>query len=242
MMKFVNMNVTQETKKSTNDDFICDFCSKTFKREATMYKHMCEPKRRINDKDKVENRIAFQCWDRFYQKNTNSRKSRTYLDFVKNPYYIAFMKFGTYCVEINAINIHRFMDWLLDNSVPIDKWCKDQIYTKYLIEHLRDEDPLDGVARSIETMIKMSETSDILSQDMLRYGNKNRICHHITAGRITPWVLYQSKSGLEFIESLDSQQQALIFDYINPELWAVKFARNKDKVNEIKTLLKVAGY
>jgi hypothetical protein len=203
---------------------------------------MCEQKRRNNDKDKIGNRIAFQCWLTFYKKNTNARGTKTYMDFAKNPYYTAFVKFGNYCTSINAINIPRYMDWLLANQIRIDTWCSDQVYTKYLIYYLKEEDPLDAIARSIETTITLAENENINASDCFRYCNKNRICYLITAGKISPWILYQSASGIAFIESLDEPQQLLIFDYINPEQWALKFLRNKEMVKQVKQLLKEAGY
>ncbi len=224
------------------DKFVCDFCNKEFQREQTMFKHMCETKRRFSEKDNAGNRIAFQCWSIFYQKNTNARKPKTYLDFVKSAYYIAFVKFGNYCVDINAINISRYLDWLLDNKISVDSWTSDQIYNKYLIYYLKEEDPLDAIARSIETTIKLAEPDNIKAGDYLRYGSKNKICHKITNGKISAWMLYQSQSGIEFIESLDSGLQQLIFDYINPEQWALKFLRNKEQVKQVKDLLKEAGY
>ena len=236
MMKLINMSETAET------NFVCDFCNKTFQREQSIFKHMCEPKRRMHDKDKQSNRIAFQCWLRFYQKNTNARKSKSYLEFTKSAYYIAFVKFGNYCVDVNVINIPRFMDWLLDTQVRIDIWTSDQMYTKYLISYLKEEDPLDAIARSIETTIDLVESDNIKVHDCLRYSSKNKICHKITAGKISAWMLYQSQSGIEFIESLNESQQRLIFDYINPEQWALKFLRNKEQVKQVKELLKEAGY
>lgn len=236
MQTLISMKETRETKH------ICGFCNKEFQRETSLFNHMCETKRRVYEKDKAGNRIAFQCWLTFFQKNTNSKKAKTYLDFAKSTYYTAFYKFGTYCVDINAINIPRFMDWLLDNKIPIDKWTSDKIYTQYLIYYLREEDPLDAIARSIETTIKLAEPENIQACDLLRYGNKNRICYVITTGKISPWMLYQSRSGIEFLESLSEPQQVMIFDYISPELWTIKFNRNKDIVNQVKEFLRLGGY
>lgn len=237
MMTLNNMKEIQVT-----DKFVCDFCNKKFQREQSMFKHMCETKRRVNDKDTQGNRIAFQCWKTFYQKNTNARKPKTYLDFVKSAYYIAFVKFGNYCVDINAINISRYLDWLLDNKISVDSWTSDQVYNKYLIYYLKEEDPLDAIARSIETTINLAELDNIKASDYLRFGSKNRICYKITLGKISPWMLFQSTSGIEFIKSLDGGLQQMIFDYINPEQWAIKFLRNKDSVKQVKDLLKQAGY
>ena len=50
-----------------------------------MFKHLCENKRRWGDKDLKGNRIGFNAWLNFYTKHTNSKKQKTYLDFIKVP-------------------------------------------------------------------------------------------------------------------------------------------------------------
>jgi hypothetical protein len=194
------------------------------------------------DKDKQGNRLGFQSWIEFYKKNSASKKQKTYEEFIRSAYYIAFVKFGSYCVDVNVLNVSRYIDWLLKNQIKIDSWCQDTNYTKFLIEYLRIEDPLDAVARSIETTINMAEVDRILSKDYLRYGNSNKICYAITTGKLSPWILYHSASGKEFLDKLDESQIKMVIDYLNPELWAIKFKREPEKVDEVKSLLTMAGY
>jgi mono/diheme cytochrome c family protein len=101
---------------------------------------------------------------------------------------------------------------------------------------------MDAIARSLETLINMSPTEKISTKDILRYGNRNRICYAITTGKISPWMLYQSESGKQFLDELDETQVKMIVDYINPELWAVKFKRNPEVVKQVKELLRETGY
>jgi len=220
----------------------CEFCKREFLKESTTLRHACEPKRRWLAKDNHGNRIAFQCWLEFYKKNSTGRKNRTQEEFIKSAYYTAFVKFGNYCVSVNAINIPRFTDWLLKNQVKIDNWCSDSTYTKYLIEFLRHEDPFDAIHRSIEKCIEMAEDANIQSHDMLRYGNVNKVCYAITTGRISPWLLYQSDSGTQFLDGLNEGHVKMIIDYINPEQWAIRFKRDAELAKQIKDTLRTAGY
>jgi hypothetical protein len=228
--------MTQATKK-----FSCEFCEREFIRENTMLKHLCETKRRWQDREKHGNRVGFNSWIQFYNKNS-TKKKREYMDFAKSAYYTAFVKFGNYCVETQVINVSRYVDWLLKNQISIDTWNRDSHYTKFIIDYLRSEDPLDAIARSIETTIALAQQSKILTKDVLRYGNRNSICYEITKGMISPWMLYHSESGLQFIEKLDATQQKMILDYINPEQWAIKFNKNKNIISQVKELLSAGGY
>lgn len=234
------MKKTEETDKPLK--YGCDFCGREFARESTIAKHICEYKQRHMNKDLAGNRIGFQSWVQFYQKNTSSKKTKTYDEFIKSAYYMAFVKFGNHCVNINAINVSRYVDWLLKNQIKIDTWTSDVTYTKYLIEYLKIEDPLDGIARSVESSINLSEAAGILPKDILRFGNANRICYEITKGKISPWMLYHSNSGIEFLDKLTPDHTKMIIDYIDPEKWAIKFKREPENVRTVKEILAHGGY
>ena len=223
-------------------EFKCDFCNRSFIRETTMVKHLCENKRRWQDKDKRGNQIGFQSWLRFYAKNSSSKKKKTYEDFVKSAYYVAFIKFGNYCLDANVLNVDRYADWLLKEKISIDSWNRDSNYTKFIIDYCKTEDPLDAIARSIETTINLAEADRIQTKDVFRYGNKNKICYEVTKGKISPWMLFHSESGQKFLESLDVTQQKMILEYINPEQWAIKFKRQHNILQQVKELLSAGGY
>ena len=228
------MKLTVETNRL---EYSCDFCNRKFLRESTIAKHICEYKHRWQEKDKRGNQIGFQAWIQFYKNHTANIKKNTYLDYIKSSYYTAFAKFGTYCYEINAINVSRYTDWLLKNKISIDNWNSDTNYTRYLLEYLRIEDPNDAIKRSLTTLGELATEENIIPIDYLKYGNKNKICYMITVGKISPWILYQSENGLKFLSSIDETQQKIIIDYIDPEKWAIKFKRNPELVNNIKEQL-----
>ena len=225
-------------KKNTEINFGCEFCKRTFVRERTMLKHICEYKHRWLERDRRGNQIGFQSFVQFYKKHSTAKKEKTYEEFIKSAYYTAFVKFGNYCLEINALNVPRLVEYYLKENIKIDNWTSDLNYNSYLIDYLKTEDYLDAVHRSIEVCIECAEEEKIQSKDYLRYGNRNKICHLIVAGRISPWVLYQSESGTQFLDDIQEDLIKFIYEYINPVQWAIKFSKETDKVTEVKSLLK----
>jgi hypothetical protein len=225
----------------TTDVLKCDHCRRTFVRPASFEKHMCEQKRRWMDRDKPSHRIAFNSWNTFYRQFQPTKKSLEYKDFLNSAYYGGFVKFGKYCVDVGVINPIRYVEWLLKESVALDNWVSDKNYTKYLISYVRREDALDAVHRSIQTMIKLSEEENIRLTDVLRYVSVSKLCFLITSGKISPWILYQTKTGLEFLEKLNSDQQQFIYDYIDPELWQIKFKRSQEEIKTVKELVQEIG-
>lgn len=220
----------------------CEFCDRVFKKSTTLGSHICPTKNRWLSRHQKNSIIGFEAWLRFYANGFSNKKVRTFEEFMRSPYYNAFSRFGTYCMDVQVLNIPRYVDWLLNEQKKIDDWCKDTMYNKFLIGYLRVEDPLDAVARSIETTIKLSEAEDISAMDYLRKVNPNKICHQITLGRISPWALYQSNSGIEFLSNLNADQERMIIPYIDPTYWAIKFIREKELANQIKELMSIAGY
>jgi len=221
----------------TNSANSCEFCKRTFMRESTLLKHICEYKHRWLDRDRRGNQIGFQCWLQFYTKHSTGKKNKTYEEFIKSAYYTAFVKFGSYCIEIKNINIPRYVDYLLKENIKLDTWCTDSNYNKFLIDYLKTEDALDAVARTVEHCLQATEEEKIQSNDYLRYGNRNKICYAISNGRISPWVLYQSQSGVKLLDTLGEEQIKMIYDYINPVQWAIKFSKEQAKATEVNQLM-----
>ena len=76
----------------------------------------------------------------------------------------------------------------------------------------------------------------------MRYGNHNTIIHAITSGKVSPWVIYNSESGQKFLEDITAEQRAMIWAYIDPDVWTKKFREDPANRIEAQELLKQAGW
>ena len=221
---------------------VCEYCKKEFVRETSIQAHMCEPKRRRRERDEPGPRLGFQAYIRFYESMAGSARNKTHDTFCESSYYRAFVKFGHYCVNTRVINPDRFMAWLLKNNRKIDHWCSDKVYTEYLVDHLKVEAVDDALTRAIEFGIDWAEKNASPAHDCMRYGNANVLCYAVTAGRISPWVIYNSESGQKFLSELDATQVAMIWPYIDSDAWQKRFQdRPQDQVYA-KNILKQAGW
>ena len=222
--------------------YTCRYCKKTFAKETSLAVHMCEPKRRHQEKDERGVQLGLQSYLRFYEITQGSAKLKPFDDFVESPYYRAFVKFGRYCVDVKAINPGRFTEWLLKHNKKIDRWGLDSTYTEYLIEYLRIEHVNDALARAIEFSIDWAEKTTHPANDCLRYGNTNSMVYAVSTGRISPWVLYNCESGQKFLSELDSTQIASIWSYIDSEFWIKKFSDYMADQEYVKEMLNKAGW
>ena len=221
---------------------VCEYCKKEFVRETSIQAHMCEPKRRRRERDEPGPRLGFQAYIRFYESMAGSARNKTHDTFCESSYYRAFVKFGHYCVNTRVINPDRFMAWLLKHNRKIDHWCSDKVYTEYLVDHLKVEAVDDALTRAIEFGIDWAEKNASPAHDCMRYGNTNVLCHAVTAGRISPWVIYNSESGQKFLSELDATQVAMIWPYIDSDAWQKRFQDRPQDQAYAKNILKQAGW
>ena len=220
----------------------CQYCKKHFAKESSLAVHSCEPRKRRQEQNEPGVRLGFHAYLKFYELTQGSAKLKTYDDFADSPYYKAFVKFGRYCVDTKVINPARFTEWVLKQNKKLDYWCKDSVYEEFLHFYLKVESMEDALARGLEQAINWAETHNLPSQDYLRYGNHNAIIHAITAGKLSPWVLYNSESGQKFLGDITTEQQAIIWPYIDPDVWQKKFKEDPANRIEAQELLKQAGW
>jgi hypothetical protein len=76
----------------------------------------------------------------------------------------------------------------------------------------------------------------------LRYGSANANCYAITTGRISAWVIYNSESGQKFLNDLNAEQVAMIWPYIDSDVWQKKFADYPEDQAYAKEILTQAGW
>lgn len=226
----------------TEPQHTCRYCEKTFRRPESLAVHVCEPKRRYQEQQEVGVQLGLQCYLKFYESTQGSAKLKTFDDFARSPYYRAFVKFGRYCVDIKAINVARFIDWLLKHNKKIDHWCRDSIYGEYITDYVRSESTADALARAIEEAMTWAEETGNPDRDYLRYGNTNRVCYAITTGKISPWVLYNCGSGMTLLENLSQEQIAMIWPMIDSDFWQRKFRDYRADAEYAREILTKAGW
>lgn len=229
---------------ASKQNYKCKFCEKGFAKESTLVAHLCEQKRRFQQQNEIGVQWGLRAYLKFYEMTQGSAKEKSYDDFTKSPYYVAFVKFGRYCVGIRCINFIVFTEWLLKNNKKLDFWCSDKLYEEWLHQYLRKEAPQDSLERALKEMQEYADLHPELKNgfvDYFRYGNVNRIIHHISTGRISPWVVFNCDSGIEFLGSLTEDQTMLVLPYIEPDFWQKRFHDYMADAEWVKDILNKAG-
>jgi hypothetical protein len=230
--------MTDESKNT------CKYCDKSFLKLSTLGVHLCEPKRRWQQERETGVQLGLRAYLRFYETTQGSARLKSYADFVASPYYNAFVKFGRYCQDIRCINFVNYLDWLLKNNKKLDNWCSDGLYAEWLPDYVKREAVSDALERALREMESYAENNTDLKGgfgDYFRYGNSNRICFHISTGRISPWVVFNCATGVEFLDSLTEEQIGMILPMIDPDSWQRKFREYLADVEWVRDILAKAG-
>lgn len=222
----------------------CKYCNKAYVKESTLAAHLCETKRRWQQQNESGVQLGLNSFLSFYEYTQGSAKLKTYEDFVKSSFYGAFVRYGRYLIDIRCVNIKSFTDWLLKNNKKLDFWCKENLYLEWLHSYIRKESVHDAIERAIKEMNNLAEQDEKLQGNFVNYFSSaagNRICKHIIDGRISPWIVYNCQTGVEWLSQITHEQLQIIMPVIDPEFWHKKFTDYLEDVKWCKHILKKAG-
>lgn len=231
-------------KKNVKNQYKCELCKKKYKTEGGLLFHKCENKIRLNNKEELFSRIGFMAYLKFYetlQYGRTRKKPRVFEDFVTSKYYNGFIKFGHYVADMKMLEPEKYIEFLITNNVPLDKWTRDSVYEMYIASKVKSEKPYYAVEKSLKTMQKWADEYSIPWDEYFEQAGQMRIVSNLRTGKISPWIIYNTKSGKRFLASLTEKEVMCMYKIIDPEYWHTEFKRRNDETTAIISVLKSAG-
>lgn len=183
---------------------------------------------------------GFYVYKRFYELTQNNKEEKIYEDFCKSPYYNAFVKFGSFMSNVNPLYPDRYIDWIIRSGVALDKWCREELYDKYVLDLIKTESAESACERSINTMCSWGEKNSADWSHYFSYANLDRLTYDVRDGKISPWMLLNSDRGTDALKKLTDEQLHTIAPMIDPEFWSDRFAKKREDVEFVKTIIKEA--
>ena len=229
-----------ELKVIKSKPYICQYCGHGYTKESTLVTHVCEQKRRHLQKDDKAVRIGFDAFNRFFKMSQNAKGDKTYAEFAKSPYYNAFVKFGSYVSNVNPLYPDHYIDWVIRSGVKLDHWCRDALYEKYALELIHTEPADVALDRTIKHMVAWAkeQPEEVHWVEYFSKVSSSRAMFDIKDGKISPWLLLNSKDGKELLARMDDTQLNAIANVINPEIWIKKFKKNREDMDIVKFVVK----
>jgi len=220
-------------------NYKCEHCGKKFAKEKTFLVHVCEKKRRFLARGEKHTQMALITYQKFYEIAQKGKNPKTFEDFINSPYYNAFIKFGSFCVNTQPILPEKFIEYVVTSGVKLDHWCRDELYDKYLVELIKNE-PADGaIQRTIQSMMNWADEKDAEWEHYFLYVNLNRAANDIKQGRISPWLILNSRGGKRMLGNMNDEQLEIVGSLVDPMYWKKRFTSRpadlelcKDIINE----------
>jgi len=222
--------------------FNCEFCKRGFSKEKTWYNHACEKKRRWMNRDTAAGRLAFQAWYRFHElSGMRTYKKITQEDFIQSSFYGAFSKFAHYIQDIDAIAPRAFIDYVIRNNIPVDRWCQESLYLHYVRDLVSTEHSDNAMTRTIEWLSNWASSNNQSWNEFFRVVNTSIGTMAICNGRISPWVFYNAQSSVDFLQRCTTEQVSMIQNWAPTHVWQMKFKNNQQDCDFVRSMLAQAG-
>lgn len=221
--------------------YTCQYCNKEFMQEKTLAVHICEQKRRHLAKDEKHVVIGYQTYNRFYRLTQKADRDKTYSEFAQSPYYLAFVKFGSYVHNVNPLYPDKFVDWIVRSGVKLDHWTRDELYEKYVLELIQTEAVETALERSIAHMDSWAKENNSLWNHYFKYVSTNRAVYDVKDGKVSPWLILNSKTGKEMLANFRDDQLSAISNIIDPLYWSKVFKKKTFDVELVKNVVKEAN-
>lgn len=218
----------------------CKFCGRVFKREATVISHVCEKKRRWQQRDDHQVKVAFLAWLKFME-YARRKKTPTYEDFMNSPLYNQLVRFANHMHHIGVIKPDNYIAYLIKHNIKMADWTKDFSYESYMAELIARETPEQAVERGIKLAEKWAEENEQEITNFFDNISPNRALHWIMMGKLSPWYIFCSSKSINFLSRLNEEQSELINKYIDRGQWKVRIKKHKSEFNRLSQIMEENG-
>ncbi len=219
--------------------YVCEYCSTKFSKEKTLFVHVCEQKRRALAKTEKHVVVGYDAFNRFFKLvNKSKNENKTYEEFCKSPYYNGFVKFGSFVANVNPLYPDKFIDYVVASGVKLDHWCREELYEKYALDLIKTENVETALQRSVSHMLEWAEANNAQWNHYFLYVSLSRAVFDIKDGKISPWLVLNSKSGRDLLHKLNDEQLAAISNIIDVPFWTSRFKKLPADVELVKQVVK----
>jgi hypothetical protein len=219
-------------------EYICQHCKNTFTKEKTLAVHVCEQKRRHMARTERHVVLGFDTYNKFYRLTQNSKQDKTYDDFARSSYYNAFVKFGSFVSNVNPLYPDKFINYVVTSGVKLDHWCRDELYDKYVIDLIKNENVETALERSIKHMMEWGENNQASWNHYFLYVSLSRAVFDVRDGKVSPWLILNSKNGKDMLKKFNDEQLLAIGSIIDLPFWLNKFKRLSSDTELVRQVVK----
>lgn len=217
----------------------CKHCRKKFYSERVFIKHECTQMLRTHEIQTIQGQMAYGMYKVWLEKQR--RKPPPPEGFVTSAYYTSFMKFASWVRETGIPDPEKYIDLMVDSKIAPALWRRSEAYQIFLEYTDKRSDPYEQVNVSIETILALSEGLEIKPAEVFKRFTSAEITELIQQRRLSPWLMFCSKSFKQWIESLVEGERRELMKNIGIGFWSNKLERSPEVVKQIKLIAEELG-
>lgn len=218
----------------------CEYCSKSFAHEKSFMGHHCRPKERLVQLRSPVGQAAYQHYVTWMK--LKGHKAPSIDKFPTSRYYLSIMKFAEYAQRVNLPAPENYLKFMVSsNDMSPSLWCRSDLYSQYLDRYLSDLDPYDQVANGVEWLMRLGEEDHRDPATVLSQLAPPELVEAVRKRKLTPWLMLNSNVAITAMKEADAGSRKQIFELINVEHWAGKFAKQPEDRVAIKNILAELG-
>ncbi len=223
--------------------FKCGYCGKEFAREATVVSHKCDQRDKQLMRNTREGMVALDVWLKFrkFAKMPHKKSMQPYDAFAESREFKAFVEFAKYIIDKQPVECDKFIEHLLRDAIPLRDWTTEKVYNNWVHKILRTEPVDKAVQRSIESVQKWSEDTEIGWTKFFAEVSPQRAILMIETGRISPWFIYAASTKGDLLDRFSDEEFMHIYQYIDPTVWNAKKIKFKEDFEHMEATFKAFG-
>ena len=124
------------------------------------------------------------------------------------------------------------------SGAKLDHWCRDELYTEYVLNLIKTETVETALQRSIGHMMTWAENNNSSWNHYFLYVSLSRACYDIKDGKISPWLVLNCNSGKNMLKKFNDEQLDSVSTIIDLPFWLHKFKKLPADVELVKQVTK----
>lgn len=219
--------------------YSCKHCHRKFVSERAFMKHECTQMVRGREIQTVVGQAAYGLYKVWMEKQ---RRAAPPVDtFITSSYYTSFTRFATWVRETGVPDPQKYVELMVQAKIAPALWRRNEAYQIYL-EHLdKKSNPLEQATTTVETILTLAEGLECAPGEVFSKFQAGEILELIQQRRLSPWLLFCSKSFKEWYQTLHDGDRAALMKHIGIDYWAMKMEKQPKVVEELKGLAESLG-
>lgn len=202
-------------------------------------KHECSQMIRAKEIQTVDGQRAYSLYKLWLEKQ--KRKAPPIETFCSSSYYTSFLKFAAWTRETGIPSPDKYVEMMVKEKISPALWRRSEAYQIYLEYNDKLSSPIDQATITIETILTIAEGLECHPGQIFERFKVGEILELVQQRRLSPWLLFCSKSFKGWVSTLDQHDRQLLMKGIGVDYWAMKLERAPEDVKNLRELAESLG-